>query len=86
MLKFQIGFLSLLKWIKIVCNLFRWNLIETTESYCNCLIFNYKDAFRELAQSYYEYREYLSKQEEKKKDFHGLRDFYQLIKVICKNL
>ena len=66
------------------------DLIETAtkiaESYSNSLTINYKNEIIELAQSYYEYKEYLSKQEEKKKDFHGLRDFYHLIKVTCKNL
>ena len=66
------------------------DLIETAtkiaESYSNSLNVNYEKEISELAQSYYEYKEYLSKQEEKKKDFHGLRDFYHLIKVSCKNL
>ena len=66
------------------------DLIETAlkiaESYDSSLIINYKDEISQLAESYYEYRDYLSKQEEKKKDFHGSRDFYHLIKVASKKL
>ena len=49
------------------------DLIETAikiaESYSNSLNVNYEKEISELAQSYYEYKEYLSKQEEKKKIF-----------------
>ena len=55
------------------------DLIETAikiaESYSNSLTINYKDEISELAQSYYEYKEYLSKQEEKKKRFSWIKRF-----------
>ena len=60
--------------------------LKIAESYSDNLVINYKDEISQLAESYYEYRDYLSKQEEKKKDFHGSREFYHLIKVASKKL
>ena len=52
------------------------------ESYNIKLARDNKDLFEVLAKIYYEYKEILKKQYINKKDFHGLRDFYHLIKML----
>jgi hypothetical protein len=56
------------------------------ESYDNSLIINYKDIFENLAISYQKYLIEIEKNYSNYKNFHGLRDFYYLIKQTSKNI
>ena len=46
----------------------------------------YKDYIKNLAISYYKYKEYLKKNYKSYYDFHGVRDFYYLIKSVSRKL
>ena len=50
------------------------------ESYNKKISENNKDLFIALSSSFYEYKEIIEKNYNKNKDFHGIRDFYYLIK------
>ncbi len=54
------------------------------ESYNVSLIINYKDLFENLAISYQKYLNYIEENYSSYKNFHGLRDFYYLIKQTSK--
>jgi hypothetical protein len=54
------------------------------ESYDNSLIINYREIFENLAISYQKYLNYVGENYSNYKNFHGLRDFYYLIKQTSK--
>ncbi len=54
------------------------------DSYDSSLITNYKDIFENLAVSYQKYINYVEENHTDYKNFHGLRDFYYLIKQTSK--
>ena len=67
------------------------DLIKTSltiaESVNKSLSFQYKDKINYLSRIYYKYINWLHNFHDKnKKDFHGARDFYNLIKIYVKNL
>ena len=60
--------------------------LSIAESYDEKLVQDNKDLFISLANSYFEYKEILQKKYKKNEEFHGLNDFYQLIKTAMKYL
>ena len=66
--------------------------IETSltigKSYDENLTLRYEQIFRDLGIIYYEYKNYLQNNyiTDGRKDFHGNRDFYHLIKIFAKNI
>ena len=58
--------------------------INIAESYNEKLAQDNKDFFITLANTYFEYKKILEKEYPDKKDFHGLKDFYHLIKTAMK--
>ena len=59
--------------------------VTIAESYDKILTSKYKDLFIDLATTYYKYKKILNDYPDKK-DFHGSRDFYHLIKIAAKTL
>ena len=59
--------------------------VTIAESYNKSLTNNNEDIFKDLAKTYHSYINELKKNIDKA-DFHGARDFYNLIKIAAKNL
>ena len=59
--------------------------VTIAESYDKVLTSKYKELFIDLATTYYKYKKILNDYPDKK-DFHGSRDFYHLIKIAAKTL
>ena len=62
------------------------DLIETAKSIVQSFNEDYSDFFGNLAISYYKYKQFLKKNYPEYSDFHGNRDFYHLIKTVCKKM
>ena len=59
--------------------------ITIAESYGDKLK-RFNDLFNNLAEAYYKYKNYLKAEHPKQEDFHGSRDFYNLIKIASKKI
>jgi hypothetical protein len=57
--------------------------ITIAESYGEKLK-SYNDLFNNLAETYFNYKKFLKADHPKQEDFHGSRDFYNLIKIAAK--
>ena len=59
--------------------------ITIAESYGEKLK-GFNDLFNNLAEAYYKYKKFLKAEHPKQEDFHGSRDFYNLIKIAAKKV
>ena len=59
--------------------------ITIAESYGDKLK-GFDDLFNNLAEAYYKYKKFLKAEHPKQEDFHGSRDFYNLIKIAAKKI